>query len=270
MKLLFLGTGAAGSIKTPNAEMQPGRRRCASMMMNDTVVVDIALQSFDYATELGKDTSAVTDIFLSHTHGDHYCKATLLQYAAVAKQKINFWCHETAIPYLHLTEEESALIHLCPLQSMQIVEAAGMKVTVLPANHVAGPKEQPVHYIFEKDEHVLFYGCDGGWFRCETWQYLYRKRIAFTAMILDATVGELPGNFRIGEHNTIPMLRLMKTAMLENGILPFKATLIANHVGVPPYDLLQKNDYGLLTELGMIVAEDGMELNLSALSPKTV
>ena len=258
MKLLFLGTGAAGAIKTPNAEIKPGQRRCSSMLLNDTVLVDVALQSFDYATELGKDTSAVTDIFLSHTHGDHFCKATLMQYAEAAKEKINFWCHETAVPYLHLTEEETEKINLCTVKNMQKFEAAGMTVTALPANHVAGPDEQPVHYIFEKNEQVLFYGCDGGWFRCDTWQYLYRKRIVFTAMILEATVGELPGNFRIGEHNTIPMLRLLLTAMRENGVLPRDATLIADHIGVPPYDALKKGDYGLLTELGMIVAKDGL------------
>ena len=262
MKLLFLGTGAAGAIKTPNAEIKPGQRRCASMMIDDTIVVDMAMQSFDYATQLGKNTAAVTDIFLSHTHGDHYCKATLMQYVEAAKEKINFWCHETAVQYLNLSEEEAAKINICPLQSMQKLEAAGMTVTVLPANHVAGPKEQPVHYLFEKDEQVLLYGCDGGWFRCETWQYLYRKRIVLTAAILDCTVGELPGNFRIAEHNTIPMLRLMKTAMLENGILPPKATLIANHIGVPPYNLAKKDDYGLLTELGMTVAYDGLEMEL--------
>ena len=258
MKLLFLGTGAAGAIKTPNAEIKPGQRRCSSMMIYGSVVVDIALQSFDYATELGVNTAAVTDIFLSHTHGDHYCKATLMQYAEAATQKINFWCHETAVPYLHLTEEETEKINLCTVKNMQKFEAAGMTVTALPANHVAGPDEQPVHYIFEKDEQVLFYGCDGGWFRCDTWQYLYRKRIVFTAMILEATVGELPGNFRIGEHNTIPMLRLLLTAMRENGVLPRDATLIADHIGVPPYDALKKGDYGLLTELGMIVAKDGL------------
>ena len=260
MKILFLGTGAAGAIKTPNAEIKPGQRRCSSMLLESNVLIDVALQSFDYATELGVNTNAVTDIFLSHTHGDHYCKATLMQYVNAAPHKLNFWCHETAVQYLNLTEEEAAKINICPLENMQVFEAAGMKVTALPANHVAGPKEQPLHYVFEKNEQVLFYGCDGGWFRCDTWQYMRRKGFVFTAMILEATVGELPGNFRIAEHNTIPMLRLLIAAMRENGVLPRDATLIADHIGVPPYDTLKKGDYGLLTELGMIVAKDGLEV----------
>ena len=40
-----------------------------------------------------------------------------------------------------------------------------------------------------------------------------RKNVVFDAMILEATVGECPGNFRIGIHNTFPMLRLLMAAL---------------------------------------------------------
>lgn len=262
MKLLFLGTGAAGAWNTLETDLKPKQRRCCSMMIDDTVVIDMSLQSFDHAVKLGKDPSLVTDIFLSHTHGDHYRKQSLMQYVVASRQKINFWCHETAVPYLGLTDEDLEKINLCPVKSFDKWETNGMTVTALNANHVAGAGEQCLHYIIEKDDQVIFYGCDGGWFRCETWQYMRSKGIVFTAMILEATVGELPGNFRIGEHNTVPMLRLLLAALRENGILPPKATLIADHIGVPPYNALRKDDYGLLTELGMIVAQDGLEVEI--------
>jgi len=260
MKLLFLGTGAAFATRVPENEMKKGVRRCSSMLLDETVLVDVAMQSFDYATKLGVDTSAITDVFLSHTHPDHYIKETLMAYANAAKTKLNFWCHEGAVPDLKLDEEEAARINVCPVKCMQTFEAAGMTVTALPANHLAGgPQQQPLHYIFEKKGQSLFYGCDGGWFRADTWEYM-RKHAVFDAMILEATVGELPGNFRIGTHNTVPMLRLLLAALLESGILPPKALRIANHLGVPPYNSHSKDDYGLLTELGFTVAHDGLTI----------
>ena len=263
MKLLFLGTGAAGSVKVPNADIKPGKRRCTSMIIDQQVLVDVALQSFDYAKELGADVTLITDLFISHTHPDHYIKSTMLQYAAAANRKINVWCHEGAVEDLKLTEEEAALVNVCPVKCMDQWQTAGMTVTALPANHLAGgPQQQPLHYLFEKDGKTLFYGCDGGWFRADTWEYMRAKGIVCSAMIFDTTVGELPGNFRIATHNTIPMLRLMLAALLETGILAQKGVRIASHLGVPPYDAVQKGDYGLLRELGMIVAHDGMEIDV--------
>lgn len=263
MKLLFLGTGAAGALKTPEADLKPHQRRCSSMMIDSTVLVDVAIQSYDFANKLGKDTSLITDIFLSHSHPDHYWKSTLLSYARNAKQKINFWCHEGAVQDLGLTEEEAQELNICPVKCMQKWETAGMKVTALPANHLAGgPQQQPLHYIFEKDGETFFYGCDGGWFRADTWEYMRKIAPVFTGMVLEATVGELPGNFRIATHNTVPMLRLLLAALRESGMLPRDATVVASHLGVPPYDSRKKGDYGLLTELGMIVAHDGLEIEI--------
>lgn len=263
MKLLFLGTGTAGSKLIPESEMPEGKRRCSALLIDNDVLVDLSLQSFDYASKLGTDTSAVTDIFISHTHRDHYAKSALLQFVASAKQKINVWCHKGAVKKLGLTEEESALVNVCPIDVFDKWETAGMTVTALAANHmVGGSEEQPLHYIFEREGKRLFYGCDGGWFRTETWYYLYtedkRERVLFDSVILEATVGESPGNFRIGSHNTIPMLRLLLAALEENAMISSESVCIASHIGTKHSDAVTEQ----FKALGMIAAYDGFSIEI--------
>jgi hypothetical protein len=50
--------------------------------------------------------------------------------------------------------------------------------------------------------------------------------------------------------------------MKDNGIIDPSTRLIADHIGVPPYDKENAGGYGLLEELGMTVANDGMELDV--------
>ena len=59
MKLCFLGTGTAGSKLMPEGTVPEGKRRCCSMWIDGDVVVDLSMQSFDFATKLGLDTSRV-------------------------------------------------------------------------------------------------------------------------------------------------------------------------------------------------------------------
>lgn len=258
MKLCFLGTGTAGSKLMPEGTVPEGKRRCCSMWIDGDVVVDLSMQSFDYATKLGMDTAGITDIFLSHTHRDHYCKATLLAYAAAAKTKIHFWCHRDSLTRIGLTEEEAAMLNVHPIEVGDEWETAGMKVKALRANHLTPGGGQPLHYIFERNGQKLFYGCDGAWFCADTWEYM-RANGELDIMILEATVGDYPGNFRIGTHNTVPMLRLMLAAIHENGILKEGGTLIADHIGGVIHD---EKMAALLSELGMIEAYDGLTIEV--------
>lgn len=256
MKLLFLGTGTAGAKLLPEGTLAENQRRCSSLMIDDDVVVDLGLQSFDFATKLGADTSGITDIFISHTHRDHYMKEALLAYLNAVPRKLRIHCHRGAVVSLKLTEEEAARVEIHPLEAMETFEAAGMTVTALPANHLAGgPEEQPLHYIFHRNGQTLFYGCDGGWFRAETWEYMRREAITYDAMILEATVGEDPGNFRIGTHNTVPMLRLLLAALEDNNMMREDTTMIASHIGGK---MNKPETAEMFAGLGMIEAFDGL------------
>ena len=259
MKLQFLGTGAAGSYKTPECEMKPGRRRCAAMLFDDNVLVDCSLQAYDYAVKLGRDPSAVTDIFLSHAHGDHLSLTALKSYNDAAKQPIRFWCHHTTAEWLKpLLGDDYPNILVCPVETREPWEAAGMTVTALPANHmVDNGKQQPVHFIFEKDGKKLYYATDGGWFRAEAWEYL-RKDITFDGVIFDATDGDWAGSHRIGTHNGYPMLKLMLIAMRDNGMTREDTVIIADHFCMGPDD----PNLEIYREIGMIPAYDGFTIEI--------
>lgn len=258
MILTFLGTGSASAKITPEAEMPEGKRRCTAIVIDRDILIDLSFQAFEFAQKLGLDTSAITDVFISHTHKDHYAKSTLLKFASASKQKLNVWCHSGAVERLGLTEEEAQLVNVRPVEVFDIFETAGMKVTALAANHlVDGSREQPLHYIFERGGKRLFSGCDGGWFRAETWEYMYRieknDRAYFDGIILDATVGDKPGNFRIGTHNTVPMLRLLMAAFEENGLISKDTVCVASHMMRPHTDDLHEE----FRQMGMVEAYDG-------------
>lgn len=89
MKLLFLGTGAAQNALTPESQIEEGARRGSTLLIDINLLVDVSIQSFDFAEKLGADTSAVTDILITHTHEDHYSPGSLMNFAAIAKTRLN-------------------------------------------------------------------------------------------------------------------------------------------------------------------------------------
>ncbi len=264
MKLLFLGTGAAGSIKRTEDEITGDIRRCAAMMIDGTVLIDISRQAYDFAVKLGVDLSAVTDIFLSHAHGDHFNREALMKYAEGAKEKIRFWCHKGALEHLNFTEEELEKIDLRPVEICDTWQTAGYTVTALPANHLVGSfttAEKPLHYVVEKDGKKIYYGCDGGWYTAIEWEYLRANQVVFDGVILDATVGEDAGNFRIATHNNLAMIELLTLSLKQNGMLTENAKLIATHFANSCYDKSRTKEE-VFTPMGIIPAHDGMELEI--------
>lgn len=258
MKLLFLGTGAAGSKNKYEHEIEPLRRRCASMLLGENILVDVAKQSFDYATKLGVDTSLITDVFLSHLHSDHYNKEAFLSWVNAAKGKINLWCGKRIVPALELSEEELERINICPIEDMDEFDTAGMHVVALPANHAG---VHALHYVFEKDGKRLFYGLDGAWFTPREWRYLFTNEITFDAMILDATfMSRDPVNYRgMGEHNNVKTLPLLVEGLYEIGSATDQTLMIADHIGHHMHDV-ETIEY--IKDLGLLPAYDGLVLEI--------
>jgi ribonuclease BN (tRNA processing enzyme) len=260
MQLLFLGTGAADWGIKSEKDILEDERRFSAMLIDNQILVDVAPQSFDYAKRLGIDLSLITDVLLSHTHSDHYSKEALLQFGKASINKINVWCHSGAVERLGLSDGERKNFIIHPLKRQEVVEISGYKVTTLAANHIVEHSEEtPLHYVIADKEKTLFYGCDGGWFTAETWEYM--RNLVFDAMILDATVGEKDGDFRLGTHNSIPMLRLIVAALKENKMIKEKAVLLANHLARTLH-CGREETKELFKQIGMKVAHDGLPVEI--------
>lgn len=259
MKIQFLGTGAADWTNKPSNEYLPGERRLTAAIMDGHIMLDAGPQGFDHAEAQGYDMSLITDVFVSHTHGDHFSEGQFPKFINAAKQKINIWCEEGAAKNLRLSDELRAQVNICVVPLFEPFEAAGYTVTAMPANHqVSG--EQPIHFVFEKDGKSLFYGLDGGWFMADTWEYMrtkWRTDNSFDSLILDSTVGDKDGDFRLGTHNSVPMLRLIVAALKENLMVNENTKIYACHLARTLHDTDLEKVTKMFADFGMTVVNDG-------------
>lgn len=260
MKILFLGTGAADWEIKCEEDTLPGERRRSSMIIDESILLDVAPQSYAFAKRLGVNMSKITDCFITHSHVDHYNKSALLNFAKDSGNKINLYCHKGALPCFDLSDDEAALFNICPLEAFDIFDAAGYKVTAVSANHlVADSSEQPLHYILAKDGRSYMCGGDGGLFTAHTWEYM--RTLCFDGIIFDLTVGDMTGNFRLCTHNSIPMLRMIISALRENEMIHDGTVLIANHLAQTLHCEDQETER-ILGEIGVKVAYDGITIEM--------
>lgn len=253
MKLTFLGTGAADWPK----EKTPGGfgRYLSSTLVDASLLIDpgpcVLSAEKDAAQPI---LVGVTDILLTHCHSDHYSADTLK--ALAARHPVTFYATEAV---REKVPDVPGLTYV-PITPFVPFTVGDYEILPLPGNHSTAIKEeQPVVYVITRDEKCLFYGLDGAWLQNKTFNTM--KKYAFDAMVWDCTSGDVEGEFRIFEHNTIPMLEYMLKSirmsfptMLKPGCI-----LIADHMAMTlhtDHDTLEKR----LNGFGMTAAYDGREI----------
>ncbi len=197
MILKFLGTGAADW-----AEPSDGFFRAnACALIDGSVMIDGTVGALK---NLG-DPNAVTDILYTHSHRDHFDPALLAAIAPVRAYAHRSWAGEINVPG----------VTVVPFETLIDFEVRGLRVTALPSNHsTERAHETTVHFIVRGGDRTLFYATDGAWLLNAEWHALLKEEL--DAAVFDATVGEAyPSDFRIFEHNTVGMVRLI-TGTLRN------------------------------------------------------
>ncbi len=238
MKFHFIGTGAADYPKHSDA---PEKRRFTSTLVDDCLLID-GTESIIEDIDLIRNVPAM---IFTHSHMDHFEKS----FKDMVSPRESFceksWASDC---------EASPITPYVPF------ETAGFTITPLPANHSTPRKdEQPLIYILEKDGERVLYATDGGWLLNGAYHAI-KKGTPLDAAIFDGTVGDqLPNDWRIFEHNTLPMVRNMKKAMIGANLLKENAPVIVTHLARtlhPDQKTLVENEKKLGNEL--IIAYDGM------------
>ena len=254
MKLTFLGTGAADVMREVFEDCAFGWgeksiRRYSSTLLDDKVLFDCSIFTLGGLKLCNKDQSEIEHLFITHFHGDHINFEVVQELAKTTKNPLNVYFMEGATP----PEMENVILH--PLKIGERTCVAEYVVTALKSNH----ESFPVHYEVEKDGKKIFYGLDGAWLLHDT--YYAMKNAKYDAMIMDATVGDYDGDYRMAEHNSIPMIRSMEKSFKVFGIVKEDTKMILSHIARTLHkphaetEELVKND-------GYIVAFDGMEMEI--------
>ena len=248
-ELLFLGTGAADW--DINAKTGYFRRNSAALL-NGELMIDCGPHIFDFAEDFSREVyNDVTDIVITHNHSDHFNKDSVLRLAKDRKIRV---FGDAQIKEALDDRENIEFIKAVPYVCQKV---GRYSVIPLLANHhiVADGDRFALHYIIKTpDGKNLFYGCDGAWFLRPTWNTMLEYK--FDAMVLDCTVGDMD-DWRLFEHNTIPMLRTMMKAVREKELMNDNGMVIASHLARTLHVSHEETER-ILAEMDMITAYDGM------------
>lgn len=249
-----MGTGAADWTPEFKGDFY---RRYSAALLNSELMVDCTEHIFDYADTAGTPEmyDKVTDLIITHCHSDHFQRESILRLAE--KQKLRIGCDRYV---KKLLGEHPNIIY----KVMKPYEEKKMgKYRIMPvlANHdvVMEGDRIAFHYIIETpDRKTVFYGTDGAWLLRPTWNEMNNYR--FDLMIFDCTVGD-SDDWRLFEHNTIPMLRKMTKEIRAKKMLKEEGRMIATHLARTLHGTHEETD-SILQKIKMSAAYDGMKVTI--------
>lgn len=255
-KLTFLGTAAANflpQLKTVCKDrFDNDARRASCMLIGESCLVDCGMYVLESARIAGTDLSKITDIFVTHLHADHFIPEHVAQIAQGKERPLRLWVRRDAqVPPIDNVE----VVHL-PLET-EVSVTEGMRVVSIDANH--DPRSFPQHFLFTIHGRKMLYALDGAWFLTSSYNYLRDQKL--DVAVLDATCGDYVGDYRMGEHNSIPMIRLMLPSLKKWGVIDDHTRVYLSHIA-PKLHVSHAETVDLVAKDGLLVACDGLEILL--------
>ncbi|MBQ2955021.1 MAG: hypothetical protein IJE08_01020 [Clostridia bacterium] len=113
-----------------------------------------------------------------------------------------------------------------------------------------------MNYLIRRDGQTFLYATDGAWLPNRSLHLM--KDMQLSGMAIDATIGDgHDGDYRIFEHNSIPMIRIMVDTMKKTGLLKPEAKVYLTHMARTLHGTQKEIEAGV--DERFVVCFDGME-----------
>lgn len=243
MKLKFLGTGAADWTARDAGSAE--YRRNASALINESILIDGTVSIRDSLAEI----AGCEAMLYTHSHSDHFDLAFQKLLAPKRAFAERSWAEDACAE---------------PVSPLAPFSCAGHTILPVPANHSTDRKDEtPLHFILSDGEKKLLYATDGGWLTNLEYHAILENG-PMDAIVFDGTVGDdFPNDWRVFEHNTLPMVRAMRLALLKMGALKADAPVFVTHLAKTLHPS-QKEIEAREQALGgvLTIAYDGMQAEI--------
>ena len=240
MKIRFLGTGAA-DWKEPNERGE--YRRLTSTLFDGGLLIDFTASAQDMLPE----GVCIRHILITHSHADHFDPEAIASLAPAALYAHESWAEEIHVPGIE--------VH--PVRIGEWVRAGEYEFMALPSNHsTERAHEQTVNYLLRKEGRLFLYATDGAWLPNRSLHLM--KGMNLSGMAIDATIGDgHAGDYRIFEHNSLPMIRIMVNPTQQPVLLNPYASSYLTHMARTLHGSQQEVEAGVTAPF--VVCFDGME-----------
>ena len=255
--LTFLGTCACDFSRKLQGDCKDcfdfNARRSSAILMNGSYLIDCGMHTLDSLRINNTPTQAITDIFITHKHKDHFDVDNIVAIARGREVPLRVWIREDA----DIGEIENVTVIKMKLYERYHI-GGELYVKGLIANH--DENAAPQHFLFENCGKRFFYGCDGAWLINGAYQRLRDTKLC--AAVFDCTVGDYDGDFRVSEHNSIPMLRLMLPSLVTIGAIDANTRVFLSHLVPSLHKRPHEEIAEAVKEFGAEVAYDGLRILL--------
>lgn len=284
IRVRFLGSGASGW-KDEWAKAKPHMRRQSSVLLESRVLIDFTRS----AVPLLPNGCRPEALFQTHSHGDHYEPKSVVRLGVKRLYVHETWV-EDAKRHVAAAAEKLRLPapEVIAVRFGVPVEEGGLVFTAVPANHATsrvtdGVLERTALYLVEKGPARLLYATDtsgllGDAMRMvgidrhvtdETHRTRYagnpfvRKPEAITALIMEATSGDIDDDFRLFAHSSVQAVARIVSALKKTDryLPPAGQPAYLTHLGIKYRDWPSERINAELPD-GLCAAHDGLELVL--------